>query len=208
MAMTKNVSATSKERKHIALANNVSHVISKRVLTPLKCPPQSRRVGSRLDEMCSTKRRKKIVQRHRISEIFNGKSEGRLQFFFVKKVIGSDTRVKNIPRCDSRRIVIRVVGTRSWNHQSSCTVSARRARCNLMYQGSALVATIEANCGLLIGIERQSVCKIRYRTGHFATVETPDELCPNPVFAVLVAQITSLLIRLVMIDAENTSVQW
>src|SRR5579883_892419 len=84
MAMTKNVSATSKERKHIALANNVSHVISKRVLTPLKCPPQSRRVGSRLDEMCSTKRRKKIVQRHRISEIFNGKSEGRPVFLCEK----------------------------------------------------------------------------------------------------------------------------
>src|SRR5579884_51244 len=126
MAMTKNVSATSKERKHIALANNVSHVISKRVLTPLKCPPQSRRVGSRLDEMCSTKRRKKIVQRHRVSEILNGEPEGRFQLFFMKEVICSDTGVENIPRCNSRRIVIRVVGTGRWNYQSGGAVGARR----------------------------------------------------------------------------------
>src|SRR3954467_1939633 len=71
-----------------------------------------------------------------------------------------------------------------------------------MINGRAIGAAKEADSRLLRRTESENVFQAAHRPGHFTAVESPGKRQPWP-FLVLITEISSLLERLVMINAEN-----
>ena len=154
----------------------------------------------------SAERRQKVIQRRLVRQVQNAQLQICLEFLFMKEIVRANARVKQIPRRDAGRIVVRIIRARCRYHQPGRPIIAVAGR-NRVGPCSVFITAIESDCRLLIACQCQRVCQVRYRARYFPRIEAPREHCPPAVFAALVPEERRLLQVLIVINAENARVQ-
>src|SRR5690242_9273402 len=151
--------------------------------------------------MGPAKSRQEVVQCGLIGDVHGCQLQCCFQFLSMKQVICADTNVEQIAGCNARRIVVRIICTGRWDHESRCPV-VPRARADSVNHRCDLIPTKEINVSLLSRCECESIGKRRNRTGYFTAVKPPGEICPRAVLLVLIPQKCGLLKGLIMINSE------
>src|SRR3954451_8705017 len=145
---------------------------------------------------------KKVVERRLIRDVECRELDIRSDLVPVEDIVDSDADIEQIPRCNTRRIVVGIERSRSRNRQARGPIVARTG-CDGVAQTRVLASKIEADRCLLTGSQADCIRHIRYAAGNLTAVKSPGESRPGSVLLVLVTDVRGLLECLVVIDAKD-----
>src|SRR5438552_3471541 len=154
--------------------------------------------------MCSTESGEKVVQSFFIREVEDRKPQSHVIRLGAKKVIRPYAGVEQVAWHDARGIGVVIFCSWLRNaHPRGRELRPRQiAGCYGARQGGQGAAAVQADDGLLVGIQGESAGQVGHRARHQAAIVAPSQDGVGTLL-VHVAKVSGLLEGLVVIDAEG-----